>query len=302
MINFKTLFKILLSITFVILIFLKINIQETITAMGQINLGILLIYPIFVINGFFLNSFNIYLLLKAIKNPLNFKKVFKSYIQAWLFGKASTGKSGEISILYFLKQNGSQTHNNLFVVIIDKIITLIILIILALIGTFYLFKEFLVLILILAFILFITLTLTLYFSDFFKLYILRGYSTYFKKFKKNLKFLILNNKKYLFIIFLITFAKLINTTFIIFTIFLAMEKYVSPLIILLIGSIEGIVTQIPISFSGIGVSEGIAIILYQYINIEPHLALSAYLYVRIFGYLFAIIIYFIHLLSKKNKN
>jgi uncharacterized membrane protein YbhN (UPF0104 family) len=177
---------------------------------------------------------------------------------------------------------------------------------LALIGTIYLFKDQISLVLILSAVILIIGVITILFynriSSFIKKYILRKYAVYFKNFTVNIKYTLTERKSYLFLNIFFTVLKQLNATFSFFMIFLALGGYISPAIIFSASSIEGVASQIPISLSGLGLSEGTAIVLYHQVGIAAYFILSAYLFNRLYGYAFAGILYLIKIIISFKKN
>lgn len=307
--NFKyrnLILKILVSLIFLTIIFLKIDMHSLFDTIKSFQLWIFLVLPLFLIIAILLNTFNIYILLRAINVKIPFVKVLNSYISAWLFGKVSTGKSGELSIVYFLTKENVELNKNIFVVFVDRVLSFFVLLIIALVGGLYIFRNELNLILLIVGIFLLAGLFFVLFYDkitfLIKRYILRRYSKYFQDFTKSLKYVIAERKKYLVMNFLTTFLKQINATLAFFTIFLAIGKYIAPTTIFLVSGVESAVSSIPIALSGIGISEGTAIVLYGYLGIAPYVVLSVYLFNRVFGYLFSVLIYFGRMLFFKIKN
>ncbi len=293
----KLIIKILISVIFLTIIFLKIDIPSLLQTIASIKLwGLLILLPLVAVH-LFLNTFNIYILLKSVKVPVTFRTVLNCYISAWLFGKVSTGKTGELSIVYFLTKEKVKIHKTLFAVVLDKIITLFLVIPIALLAALYIFKDKGLLILLILGV-FITLGIlsAIFYKQIFALikkYLLRSYSKYFKGFTKNLNRGIKKKRRYILLNLLSSVLKLFNITAFYFIIFMAFGHYISPHIIFLVSILEGTISLIPISFSNIGVSEGVGIVLYNQVNVASHIVLPVYFFFRLFNYACATIIFLI---------
>ncbi|MBS3112462.1 flippase-like domain-containing protein [Candidatus Woesearchaeota archaeon] len=291
----KTLLKILVSLLFLGIILLKIDVNKTINTLTSIKPEIIILFPLIIIIGFLLNSFNIYILFKGINLRINYIYVFKSYISAWLFGKVSTGKSGELSILYFLskKEKYIPFNKSAAVIFIDKIISFLVLLFISFFASLILFRERLYLILIIYSAIFIIVIAVLFsykaISRIINFFFKR--QNYLAGFTKNIKYLLKNSKKNILVNIIFTFIKHINVSFAIFIIFWAYGFQIPFIMVFLISGIEGIISQVPIAFMGLGVTEGAAVILYSLINTPLQITISVYIFLRIYSYFFAFVLY-----------
>ena len=118
-------------------------------------------------------------------------------------------------------------------------------------------------------------------------YLLRKHAGKAKGFYKTFRMIIKNGKAYLILNSLSTMFKLLTLSYITFFAFKAVIPLheISIISILLIQSVIGLLIMIPISVSGIGIREPVAVLLYGQLGIEPAIILSAFLLHLVVRYL-----------------
>ena len=239
-----------------------------------------------------IGALNLALLLIPIKK-ISFAKVFYYNTLSWSLGLFVPGKIGELSLIPFLKQEGVPTGHGTVISVLDKLISLVVLSLSSIIGFFIFFDIGATLKLIA--ILFLLIAVILFFivsnagRSFIKKYILRKFSMKFQGFSKLLFYYFKKQKLIIFLNIIITFIKWIVNAVILYTLFLAYNQNVPFVYIFLINSMLTIISLIPISISGLGVRESIAVFIYGALSINPLITISTHLIPLIISYFIAIL-------------
>jgi len=277
---FYNFLKIGLSIALLVTLFLIIGPKEIYYNLIKINpfyipILILISYVILV-----LGSINMGILIKPLNKNIKFTKLLKYYILTWSIALVVPGRLGEFSLAYFLKKEQIEMGESFAILILDKLMTIGLYFIISLFGLMIFFNWEETFKIIIPFILLIACISFFIFHYkgryFITKYILRKYSSKFKGFSKTLYWYFKNHKKELFINFIITFLKLIITTYMIYLIFLSFNQHVQFVSLLVILAILTILSLIPITFSGIGLKEVTGVALLYILGVNPALAVSVF--------------------------
>lgn len=262
----KTIIKILIAAGILTFILFRVGIAEIAIILSTINPLFLLLAYLTLFTILILNALNLKILFSPLKH-LNFKKILKNYSLSWSLGFLTPGKLGEFSLVYFLRD--IPLGKSSAVIVLEKLITILILISFSLIGIFFFLKTptipFLILIFLLLSMIFII------FSSFarglVKRFVLRGHSSLFKGFSDTLLAYIKNRKK-----FLVSNAFFAGVRWFLFTsltlfLFSGLNQEISFFALMTIVSLSSLVSMIPISISGLGLREGTFILLCSQIGI-----------------------------------
>jgi len=280
-----------ISLTILIFAFLiyKVGLNSILKAFSEVSLifivPILLLWMLLL----FLSSINFQILLKAVKVKMGFNKLFRYYLLSWSSGLFLPSKIGELILLHFFKKEKVPTGQGLMIYILDKLITILLLLILTLIMVFAFSDAYNILFYITIISILISLFLFATFIPNIRIWVLkhiiRKYSKYFDGFSKTLYHFLKYKKKNLFENLLITSLKVLISTSAIFLLFLSFGHPVNFLNILLIDSAVNIISFIPITISGLGLKESSAVILYTtFLGLSPAIVTSTYLLGSILTY------------------
>ena len=294
------------SIAAIILLFLfrKIGISkivETISKTTHIQIFISIAYVLMLI---ILGALNFALLLKIIKRKIKFIILLKCYVISWSIGFFSPGKIGEFSIVYLLKKRGVPFGEGSAIAIIEKLESITSLAIMGLLGLIIFEKKFtleIITLVTIALIITSTLVISNKFRYFIRKYILRGYAKLFNGFSGAISEI---KKNPLIIISLLAVSmKFIITALATKMVFQIYSINIPFLSVLAITAITSLVAFIPISISGLGVRESIAVYLYKQIGVNSAYALTTQLIFTIFVYLIAalMLIWRVNKLNKREK-
>lgn len=277
-----------------------IGIKDILLAFTKLNYFFLpLIALIFALN-FAIGTFNI----KILTNPLkciDFFTLLKYYALSWSVGLFVPGKLGEFSIVYLLKKKGIGFGKGCALSIIDKVITLLTLFLVALFGVLLFFDFYVFLRVLMAFVLSFVILYFIIVSNLgrglVKRYVLRSYAVHFKGFHKTIKDYFKNRKRTLILNFFLTLSKWFCVALIIYFLLLAFGISSSYPYVLLVSCVVTLFTLIPISISGLGIRESIAVYLFHLSGIGSPVVMGVYLIILVINYCIATLS--ITLLSKE---
>ena len=240
----------------------------------------------------FLNAINLKLLgKKIIKVPfLNF---FQIYLISWAFGFLFPSKLGEFSLVYFLNKKGISKGESSAVLVLDKIISLFAS---SFFGSFSLIlffnpQEYINIFIFLGFLWVVILFFV--FSEkgrsFIKNYFLRSYKIHFSGFSVTL-FQILKNKPVIIVNLIITIIRLLLQTLVIFILLLSLNFQADFLSLFFLFSASSLLSFVPFTFNGIGLREGVFILIAEKIAIPNDFLFSALAMSLIINFIFIFLI------------
>ncbi|MEK6808429.1 MAG: lysylphosphatidylglycerol synthase transmembrane domain-containing protein, partial [Nanoarchaeota archaeon] len=231
---------------------------------------------------------------------LGFFKTLKYFLRSFSLGLFVPAKLGEVSFIYFLNKEGIEVGKASAIFVIDKLVTLITLLLVGVVGIIILFNGE-QRISVMAF-LGISVSVGLFFimSNFgrglVKRFILRKYSDVFAGFSKTFFYYL---KEKTNVVILNFFLSIIRWTFgamSVYIMFLSLNYEPKFFYVWIIKPLTIIVSLIPITIAGLGVREGSAIFLFGIINIPPNITASVYFTFTAINYLLAgiLIVYFLN--------
>jgi hypothetical protein len=251
--------RIILSIFLLLFLIYNIGLENLFNALIEIPSIIVILFSINYLVSIVLGAINIKILSDTIKKIL-FKDMIKYYFISWSIGLISPGKVGEFSILYFLKRYENIGYGKtLAISVIDKLMTIISLVIVSSLIIPMVFQDTGLLMAILFIISFIFILICMLNSDFIrtliKKYILRKHAVKFEKFHSTFRSIIKKHKSKIFLNFLLTLLKWFSTASFTYIALIVMGQNISLFTVFVIVCITILVSIIPISLSGLGVKE-----------------------------------------------
>lgn len=285
-----TITKFFIAFSILFVLFYKIGFKNIIETFKDINLLFVLIYLIFFFIFLLLGSLNIKLLINATNKEIRFIKIIKYCFLSWSIGLFVPGKVGEFSLIYFLKKENVPIGKGTVICIMDKLITVTVTSLIAVVGFFIFFSKndisILIFSLVLLFLLFI-FSLTEKGRSLIKKYILKRYAIKFKGFSKTLFYLLKKRVGILFLNFSLTIVRLIVVGITYLIMFLSLGQNINLTYIIMIYAIGIIVSLIPVTPSGLGVREAAAVLLYSRVGVLSEVTITVYLFFNIINYLIA---------------
>ena len=296
--SLKYLIRFFIGGIILILLFYKIGFGEVYNVI--LNMNILFLPIIFFL--YFINVIIGSLNLKILFNPLSrisFRDILKYHLISWSIGLFVPGKLGEFSLALFVRKENINLGKGLAVSLIDKLMTLSVLLGFAIIG-FILFLDqiwtiVLLIIIVIGIMLFTTFLFSRKLREFIITYILRKHKYKFEGFSSTIRDYI-KTKKYILIINLFfTLLKTLVMVLMTYFIFLSFNANVSIFLILIIMSISIVSELIPISISGLGIKQAVGVALYSQVGVSTIISAGNYLFLFAVNYGLAslVILYYI---------
>lgn len=289
--NLRLILRLAAGITILSFLIYKLDIILLYNTILSVNISILLLILIYYSLIIFISTLNLRLLLIPLHINIGVWQLFKYYLLAWSVGRFLLGRMGEFSIVYFFKRRGISYGDSMVVVILDKLITLIALVIFSSLCFFMIFSKLIALKLILIFVSLFILSCVALFSSksriLVKKYILRKHSYKFNGFSRNLLYFVKRGKKFLLMNLILTFARILLGAFVILIIFSYFNISLPFWIVAAVNSAGVLISMIPISISGLGIKEASVVYLYSQSSISPVVAGSIYFLIRILGFILA---------------
>lgn len=280
MISKGFLLRIILALVILAALLYKLGPKQMMQALSSADL--LWIFPIILLWGilFFLGAYNLNIFLKAFNIHIPMSKLFRYNLLSWSSGLLLPGKIGEIVLIKFLKKENIEYGQSSVIYIVDKLITLIFLMMISIFGAVLLFDINYLIIALTIFssllLFFIVAIMSTKIRSLIKRFILRKYSTIFSGFSLNLFKFLKYKKSVILFNLIITIFKAIVSSIAVSFLFLSLGQQVNFLYILIIDSMITIITLISITPNGLGIKESSAAFLYySLIGIDPVIAASA---------------------------
>ena len=283
--------KAAISILILAVLFFRVGITHIFSTLRHISLPY---YPLIFFVYFFsmlVSAINISVLLRALGKHVNLFLLLQYSILSWGIGILTPGNIGDFSLAFLLKKHDVTLGQGTAIVFIDKVITVLILSLTALIGFFIFFGlSYLVLFPLFVFVAFLGgLCCILFFPSLRHLvarFIPQKYAMALQGLIATIMLMLRSKKLYLVANALFTILKWILSSLVIFLIFLSLHVTAN-LIYIYIFFITMTLTLfnlIPITYHGIGLKEAAGIYLYGLKGISPDVVLSAYLVLHFISY------------------
>jgi len=287
-----TLLKAIFGVVLLVILLNYVGFNEVYSVLKQIKLKFVPLMFCFYTLNFLIGALNIYILLKPLNAKIGFLKLFRYYMLSWSVGLFVPGKIGEFSLVLFLKRDRVSVGEGMAITLIDKMTTMIVLSAIAILGFLVFFTPMhtvkLAVILIGGCLVVLFLVVSELSRGFIKKYILRGYAkrfsgfsrTFFRYFKKEKKVVLAN--------FFITVAKWVISSMIVYSAFMLFTQEAPRITdIILISGIVSISALLPLTISGLGVKESIAVFMYSLVGVKASVTAGVYLVLLVVCYLTA---------------
>ena len=284
-------FRIFIGISILSLLILKLGAAEVLDVISNMNVYIVLLVLFSSLFIYFLASIKLKILIGGLGEEISAFDSFRYYLPAYALGLLTPGKVGNLSLLYFFKKNKISYGKTLAVLVLDKLITYILLSVIAIYG-FFIFFELDIALKVTFYLLLFLLILSFLIKSkktrgFIQDIILRKYTKKFKGFYRNLEFLIKNRRARVALNFSLTLGQWALGAFVKYLIFLYFDIHVSFFAVLVINSIGAILSMLPVSISGLGITESSAVYLFYKIGVDPTITGGIFLFVTFMRYIIA---------------
>jgi hypothetical protein len=238
-----------------------------------------------------LEACNFHILLKGIGKKISILKLTKYLFYTWAVGAFTPGKTGQFAMILFLNKEKISRGESFMITILDKSLTILVLVVFSLFGLYKFFQGIQQLIVYSMIILALISMGLLMFNERIKKHlrekVFRRYSRYFKGFSKSLNYLVKTKKKIIFLNMIITSIKWILSISIIYLTFLSFNYKVEFWITIVIVSVSNLIALIPISLAGLGLKETSGAYLFSKIGYSFSIAATSMLIFTALRYLYA---------------
>ncbi|MCX9083571.1 MAG: lysylphosphatidylglycerol synthase transmembrane domain-containing protein [Candidatus Methanoperedens sp.] len=297
--NKQSLIKIFVTILLFSLAILKLNISEMLEMLEKSNLVLITISLVFIPILYWIRVLKWNALLRSVGIEYNSSTVFRVLLIGMFYGLITPGKSGEVIRAYYLDAEKSKTIPT---IIWDKLIDIFILILLSVFSIFFLFYDtILYYIAILLIAIFISIIAILFNKKliyyFFNLININEKSS--KQFIETIH--IIKNDKVLLLKLIILSIGYYSLNLIISLILLvALKSDANPYAIFILPIIV-LIGNIPLTISGLGLREYIAVICFGILGESAVIGFSFSIILFLFTTLIPGLIGYIFILRKQNK-
>ncbi len=282
----RTSIEILFCVIIIGFLISRINIQETINIILNINLYWILIGIMIYISSLLITGYSLKVLFDSVKYT-KFGKWMHFYLVSFSMGLVLPGRAGDLSIIYFAKKKGFDIGASTALTITDKLITLSVFGTIATLGFFTILQSSQLTIGLSITILCILIGLSLFTSIGRKVITkLAGkYADKFQGFYKTFSNLIKYHKDKIAINVLITLYRPIGNTLLMIVVLHAMNiTGLSFFSLIIINAITLIVSLIPLTPNGLGIREGVGGYLFTQIGVPLEISLSMYVIILLMNY------------------
>lgn len=283
--------KLFLGITILIIIIYNLDINSLYLTIREFKLIYIIPLLLLYIIMHLISAVNMQFLLNPGKIKIAVLKLFRYILVSFSLGQISPGRIGEFSLFLFLKKEGASLGLSSAAVLIDRIITVILLGLFAIIGFplfFNIEQSFRLSLIIVVVITLILLCIILLFSNTvrnsLKTLIPKPIRIKFTGFSRILRRYFKEDIRYTTYNSILTIPKIAVSALILHFILIGLDTHVSFPYVFIIYVISAIISMIPITISGLGIKEGISIVLFQQIGVEAVVAGSAMLLWLFFRY------------------
>ena len=278
--------ELILGVLVISFILSKVNLSEAIAILHKIDTFLLFVSILLYIFTILITAYGLKALFDSIAS-LTFMRWLKYYMITFSLGLVLPGRTGEFSIVYFMKKNNIEIGSTTALVIIDKLITLIIFGLVTLLGLFTILNSGELYVGLIAVLLILFVGCLIFSNLGKKLFnkILGKYSLNFASFHETSRMLLASHKDKLMINILVTIARPILNGLLIVILFASFDYNVSLFYAIIISSIALIASLVPLTPNGLGIREGVGLLLFSKIGVPFEASISMYLLILIMNYL-----------------
>ena len=283
--------RFLIGTSIISLLILKLGAAEVVDVISSMNLYIVLLVIISLLLTIFLYAAIIKILTEGLGVEIGITDSLRYYLPSHALGLLTPGRVGRLSLLYFFKKNKISYGVTLAVLVLERLVAYITLFAIAIYGFFIFFEREAALKVAFYLLLFLLVLLFLIKSKktrgLIQDFVLGKYAEKFEGFYRSLEFLIKSRKGRVALNCYLTFGQWTLGAFVKYLIFLYFDIQVSFFAVLVINSIVAMLAMLPVSISGLGVTESSAVFLFYKIGVDPTVTGGIFLFVTLMRYIIA---------------
>jgi len=287
--------KIAVGIIILALLLYKVGIGRILNTASSMNLWFWIPLLIVYIISFIFSIINFSILFRALGYKIPFSRMARYYLLSWTFALITPGRLGDFSLAAFTKNEKVPVGEGTAVVVMDRIITLVVVLLFGLLGFFIFFSGTDRLGLIIISVALIAGIIFAVFSEkvrsVIRKLILRKYADKFRGFSKSLIMIVKTRKKFLALNLLVTLLKYFFLNGVIILLFFMSFGYnVSMIYVLPISAVAMLIGLIPVTINGLGIKTSVVVFLYLQLGIPTAVAASVDLIDTAFRYVLGLIL------------
>jgi hypothetical protein len=290
--NISIVLRLLVGLGIISFLLYRVGVKEIYQTTTTIKPAYLFLYLAAVFVSLLMGAYKLKVLIDALKK-LKFAKVLRYYLLSWSTGLFVPGRLGEFILVYFLKKEDIDVPKGTAVTLLDKIIIFTTLSAIAVFGFFIFFIAVkalqLMSILLTGFGLLGLVFASKRVRSVIKKYVLRKYANKFSGLSETVMHYLKKQRKALALNYFWTSAKWLLTAVGVVLLFAGLGQKVSVISALMILAIGAITTIIPITLSGLGIRESVAVFLFMQLGVAAEITLTVFLIMLIINYLIAAI-------------
>ena len=280
--------RILLGLIFLEVLFWKIGFQNFAEQLSKFNpVFFLYIAPLMVIN-FFVGGLNIKLLLRPINKDVKLSRITRYTTLSWAYGLLVPGKIGEFSIIAYLKKEKASYGEGLAISILDKIITILVISVFALIGVAKYFNVYsawrMAAFLAVAMAVFVRLIYSEKVRMLIRKFVLRKHDEKFTGFFRLSKDYVIKHPELILVNIFFTLVKFAIVSLIFYLIALGFGIQLNFMDVAMINAAAILISLVPITISGLGIREAGIVYMLGLVGIASAAALGISLIVLFVNY------------------
>lgn len=295
MISKTQILKLLAGSIILFILVMKVGVKNIFKILSSFNFIFIMPLILLYLLSLVLGAVCLKILLNGVKKEISLRCIVKAYLLSSMIGVITPGRIGEFSLVYFLRKYNIPIGTSAAVSVLDKIITLIILMAFSVWGSFIFMEHYITIMILAASITGAMIVWFIFISktgrNLIKIYLFRKITDKIKGFSKTLNELAKEKMHILYNVVLTVIRWLLHFASFYVTFFAFGVKL--PIFSLLLLAIVALIALIPITFGGLGVKEAAAVYLFKYVGIKPEIVLSVFLFIFVIKYLsnFAIMLY-----------
>jgi len=283
--------RFLIGISILSLLILKLGAAEVVDVISSMNIYIVLLVIISLLLTIFLYAAIIKILTEGLGEEIGITDSLRYYLPSHALGLLTPGRVGRLSLLYFFKKNKISYGVTLAVLVLERLVAYTTLSAIAIYGFFIFFERDTALKVTFYLLLFLLILGLLIKSGktrkIIQDFVLGKYAEKFEGFYRNLEFLIKNKKGRIALTFSLIVGRWALAAFVKYLMFLYFYVHVSFLDVLVINSIGALFALIPVSISGLGITESSAVYLFYKLGVDPAITGGIFLFVTLMRYIIA---------------
>ncbi|MBI4182005.1 MAG: flippase-like domain-containing protein [Candidatus Aenigmarchaeota archaeon] len=277
--------KVILAVAILAFILQRVGITEVAEVAATADFRYLPLAALALLCSLFLDCINLKVLLRPLAS-VSVTRLFPKYLYSWALGLVTPGKVGEFAISFFLRDR-VPVGKTVAVYVIDKVTTLLVLILLSITGLFMFFAWETAAAVVALFLALWAAGMGLLFSSLGRRWarrLLRRRAALFAGFSETFLEYMRTRKRLVLAALLLATARWVVNCFVVYLVFLAFRQAVSFPLLLAIVPLASLAAILPVTFSGLGVREGIFIFAASRAGIASSISAAVSVFLLVIDY------------------